>query len=59
MGETFYAAHIAEDKKIHLLEEHLCKVGSRAKTYASVFNSGDWAKLAGRWHDLGKYSVAF
>jgi len=59
MGKKIYAAHIAEDKEIHLLEEHLCKVGSRAETYASVFESGDWAKLAGRWHDLGKYSAAF
>jgi len=59
MIEKIYAAHIEEDKNIHLLEEHLCKVGSRAESYASPFASGGWAKLAGRWHDLGKYSAAF
>jgi len=59
MGEDIYAAHIAEDKELHLLEEHLSEVGNRAERYASTFASGEWAKLAGRWHDLGKYSVAF
>jgi len=59
MGENIYAAHITEDKDIHLLEEHLFKVGQRAELYAGVFGSGAWAKLAGRWHDLGKYSAAF
>jgi len=42
MGKNIYAAHIAEDENIHSLEDHLCKVGSRAETYASVFESGDW-----------------
>jgi len=59
MCEKTYAAHIAEDKELHLLEDHLCEVGRRAGTYAAMFDSGDWAKLAGRWHDLGKYSDAF
>jgi len=59
MGENIYAAHITEDKVIHSLEEHLCKVGQRAESYAAIFNSGAWARLAGRWHDLGKYSAAF
>jgi len=59
MEDHVYAAHISEDKTIHLLEEHLCNVGDRAKTYASTFGSGEWARLAGRWHDLGKYSAAF
>ncbi len=59
MGKRDYAAHISEDKKIHLLEDHLRKVGQKAETYAETFGSGAWAKLAGRWHDLGKYSVAF
>jgi len=59
MAEKIYAAHIAEDKELHLLEEHLNEVGSRAEGHASPFASGGWAKLAGRWHDLGKYSAAF
>jgi len=42
MGKTIYAAHIAEDKNIHSLEDHLCKVGNGAETYALVFGSGGW-----------------
>ena len=35
MSEKIYAAHIAEDKAIHLLEEHLAKVGDRAEAFAA------------------------
>ncbi len=27
--------------------------------FASAFNSADWARLAGLWHDLGKYRKGF
>jgi len=59
MDKKIYAAHITEEKDIHSLENHLYKVGRRAATYASILESGDWANLAGCWHDLGKYSPAF
>ncbi len=53
-----YAAHITENKTIHALEEHLAKVARRAGGYATGFGR-EWAELAGKWHDLGKYSAAF
>ena len=54
-----YAAHISEEKDIHLLEEHLEKTAQRAAQFAAVFGSSNWAYLAGLWHDLGKYSGSF
>src|ERR1035438_1536227 len=43
----------------HDLEQHLRDVASAASRFASDFQSGDWAYLAGLWHDLGKYQEAF
>jgi len=59
MNNSSYAAHINEAKDIHRLEEHLSKVAKRAADYAAAFQSDQWAELAGRWHDLGKYSATF
>ena len=59
MCRVSYAAHINEAKEIHRLEEHLLKVADRAAGYAATFDSDQWAELAGRWHDLGKYSATF
>ena len=42
----------------HLLEEHLLKTAELANRFASDF-SPEWAELAGRWHDLGKYRKRF
>jgi CRISPR-associated endonuclease/helicase Cas3 len=41
------------------LEEHLKNVAELAKSFAESFGAGDWAYLAGLWHDLGKYSDEF
>ncbi|MEJ2080555.1 MAG: CRISPR-associated endonuclease Cas3'' [Acidobacteriota bacterium] len=41
------------------LLDHLRGVAKRAEQYASAFGAGDWGKLAGLWHDLGKYSDGF
>ena len=43
----------------HLLEEHLREVARLAGNFSSTFGSEDWARLAGLWHDLGKYREAF
>ena len=43
----------------HDLGEHLRGVGKLAEEYARIFGSGDWARVAGLWHDLGKYSAEF
>lgn len=45
--------------QIHSLEEHLREVGRIAAEMAEAFGSGEWANLAGLWHDLGKYRPAF
>lgn len=34
-------------------------LGSSAEGFASVFGAGEWARVAGWWHDLGKYSDQF
>lgn len=40
------------------LEEHLASVGDMAEKFAGSFAPG-WGKLAGLWHDAGKYQTAF
>ncbi|MFO0651105.1 MAG: CRISPR-associated endonuclease Cas3'' [Polyangiales bacterium] len=52
-------AHLREDGTAHLLDEHLRDVGELAARFADAFGASDWARLAGLWHDLGKYSAAF
>lgn len=58
-----FIAHVKQDENgrwlVHSLEEHLQKVGCLASRMASAFGAVDWADLAGRWHDLGKYRPAF
>jgi len=43
----------------HGLEAHLQGVGRLAEEFASVFRNGDWGKVAGLWHDIGKYKEDF
>ena len=42
----------------HDLGEHLIEVGKLAGHFARAIGP-DWAELAGRWHDLGKYRPGF
>lgn len=60
---TRYLAHVCRNDDgsfaIHDLEEHLRAVGDLAGEYASSFGASEWGRLAGLWHDLGKYSSAF
>ncbi len=42
----------------HHLEDHLNEVARLAGQFAEGF-AGDWAQLAGLWHDLGKYRAGF
>lgn len=42
----------------HDLAEHLAEVGRLAGHFAQHYGT-DWARLAGRWHDLGKYRPRF
>ncbi|WP_150132126.1 CRISPR-associated endonuclease Cas3'' [Dokdonella koreensis] len=41
------------------LREHLIGTGWRAERYASVFGADMLAMIAGRLHDLGKYTESF
>jgi CRISPR-associated endonuclease/helicase Cas3 len=57
-----YLAHVRRDGEAfipHDLDEHLRGVAQRAEECARDFDGGDWAKVAGLWHDLGKYSTEF
>ena len=42
----------------HALDEHLRAVGALAAELAKHFGA-EWARLAGNWHDLGKYRPGF
>lgn len=62
-NNTSYLAHVRQlpDGRWieHFLEEHLLAVAVLAAEFASVFNSQDWARLSGLWHDLGKFREKF
>src|SRR5579871_911721 len=56
-------AHAARDadgnwRPPHDLLEHLHEVGELAAEFAHRYGA-DWARVAGRWHDLGKYRLRF
>jgi len=57
-----YYAHSLEGKPPadwQRLDDHLKDVAEKARSFAKVFGAGDWAYLAGLWHDLGKCSKEF
>lgn len=57
-----YYAHSLEGRppeEWEILEVHLREVAELASKFAAPFGAGDWGRLAGLWHDLGKYQPAF
>jgi CRISPR-associated endonuclease/helicase Cas3 len=52
-------AHVTEEGTPHLLEDHLERVSELAASFAAQFGSASWARVAGLWHDLGKYTGQF
>jgi len=61
MSESGYIAHVRQDGgnwHRHELGEHLTGVSALAGCFARDFGE-DWARLAGLWHDLGKYAPQF
>jgi CRISPR-associated endonuclease/helicase Cas3 len=66
---TSHAADLAEDALSHLatgsvtrgykLVDHLQGVSRKAGEFASAFGGSDAGRLAGLWHDLGKYTQSF
>lgn len=62
MSERIFAAHTdpeTPERPVHALDAHLKGVGDRARAFADLFGGGEWAGLAGLWHDLGKYHPEF
>lgn len=56
-----YIAHARQEGEswnLHALDAHLAGVSAVAACFARDIGE-DWARLAGLWHDLGKYSPAF
>ena len=45
--------------RLHALGDHLHAVSTLAAGFAASFGAADWASVAGRWHDLGKFRPAF
>jgi CRISPR-associated endonuclease/helicase Cas3 len=44
---------------IHTVADHAYGVAALAAEFATPFGSTEWARLAGLWHDLGKYHPEF
>lgn len=60
--ETKFYAHSLKGEppeRWHDLADHLQRVAELAANFAAEFSAGEWACLAGLWHDLGKYSAEF
>ncbi len=58
-----HVAHVARGadgrwRPPHSLAEHCWEVGELATSFAARFGA-DWARIAGRWHDLGKFRPRF
>ena len=41
------------------LRRHLDEVSELTAQFAGTFGAHDWGRIAGSWHDLGKYADAF
>jgi CRISPR-associated endonuclease/helicase Cas3 len=55
-------AHLVQQGEVwrfHTLHDHLRQTGEAAAQFGLSFGSADWARLAGLWHDLGKYRPVF
>ncbi|MFW5997004.1 MAG: CRISPR-associated helicase Cas3' [Lentisphaeria bacterium] len=56
---ALYAHSIAERplSEWQPLKEHLQNVADKSARFAEDFGAGDWAYIAGLWHDLGKAAL--
>lgn len=64
MPQSLAIAHAARNangtwREPHDLAQHLLAVARLAADHARHFGGEDWARLAGLWHDLGKYRPRF
>ena len=58
LGDQAFA-HLTQEGRAHLLLDHLQAVAEGAARFAAPFGGEEIARLAGLWHDLGKYAVDF
>lgn len=54
-----YVGHTAEDGRKQKLIDHLKGTSKLAEQFADVFAAGEWGRMAGLFHDVGKYSQAY
>ena len=55
-----WLAHVSEDgTREQTILEHLEGTAELAEDFAGVFGAGEWGRLCGMAHDIGKYSAAF
>jgi CRISPR-associated endonuclease/helicase Cas3 len=54
-----YYAHTSADRPWEPLEKHLGDVAVLAARFAAEIGAAEWGRLAGMWHDLGKYQPEF
>ena len=62
MAEPQFYAHCLENQRPsqwHLLIEHLNRTAALAGQFAAPFKAAAWARTAGLWHDIGKYSSEY
>lgn len=52
-------AHVAPDGRVQTVEDHSEGVAELAARFVAPFCAPEWGRIAGRWHDLGKFSEAF
>ena len=53
-------AHVRpDDGETHDLGEHLVETAARAESFADAWRAGFFGRVAGQWHDLGKYAADF
>ncbi len=54
-----YLGHRTEDGREQSLKDHLNGVSELAGQFAGSFGESEYGRLAGRYHDIGKYSREF
>lgn len=52
-------AHKDDNGRLHSLNDHLYGTAKMAAGMAREFGCDEWGRLAGLWHDLGKFSEDF
>lgn len=60
LNDKVYVAHLRENStEFQTLTEHLTGVADLAQKFAAEFFNGEWGRIAGELHDIGKYSDEF